>query len=50
MSLKREKSEGEKKQDERIKENLRGVNWDFTGMSYPEFEDLFEDRDPFEFL
>lgn len=44
------KTEGEKEQDERIKENLREVNGDFTGMSYDEFQDLFEDRDPFEFL
>lgn len=37
-------------QDERILENLRDVGYDFRGMSYDEFQDLFEDRDPAEFL
>ena len=35
-------------QDERIKDNLKGV--DLNGISLEDFEDLFEDRDPFEFL
>ncbi len=37
-------------QAERIKENLDEVmdNGGFTSLA--EFEDLFEDRDPFEFL
>ena len=35
-------------QTERIKENLEGV--DFEKIGFFEFDDLFEDRDPFEFL
>ncbi len=33
-------------QAERILENLGDVR----GMNYDQFQDLFEDRDPFEFL
>jgi len=50
MPSKPEKTQGQKDQDERIKENLRDCDRDFSGMSYMEFEELFEDRDPFEFL
>ena len=35
-------------QTERIMENLQGVDW--TKIGFNEFDDLFEDRDPFEFL
>lgn len=35
-------------QADRIKENLRAA--DFSKMSFNEFDELFEDRDPFEFL
>ena len=44
------KSASEREQDERIQENLRDVNGDFRGMNYQQFQDLFEDRDPCEFL
>jgi hypothetical protein len=49
---KREKSESEKEQDERIEENLKFLNEAMTTrpVSYAEFEATFEDRDPFEFL
>ena len=39
---------GEQEQSLRIWENLEDV--DFEDMTFSEFEDLFEDRDPFEFL
>lgn len=38
----------EKDQTERIKGNLKDA--DFENMSYEDFEELFEDRDPAEFL
>lgn len=43
-----DKTQGEKDQDERIRENLADL--DFEDMSFEEFEDMFEDRDPTEFL
>jgi hypothetical protein len=39
---------GADEQAERIKENLKGVDYD--NLSLADFEDLFEDRDPMEFL
>jgi hypothetical protein len=39
---------GEREQNERIRENLLYADWE--EMTFFEFEDLFEDRDPFEFL
>jgi len=39
---------GYDEQTQRILSNLEGV--DFTTLSLWEFEDLFEDRDPFEFI
>jgi hypothetical protein len=39
---------GSEEQSLRIWENLEDV--DFEDLSLEEFEDLFEDRDPFEFL
>jgi hypothetical protein len=47
------KSLGEIEQDERIKENLELAIEEHGGlglMSYNEFEEIFEDRDPFEFI
>ncbi len=41
-------TEPEPSQDERIRENLRGA--DFENMTFEDFEDMFEDRDPCEFL
>ena len=41
-------TDGEKEQNERIKSNLAKVDW--TRTSPEELEDVFEDRDPFEFL
>jgi hypothetical protein len=41
---------GKSEQDERIEQNLDDVNYDFRGMNYDQFQDLFEDRDPFEFI
>ena len=35
-------------QAERIKENVKYADWD--DMNLDDFEELFEDRDPFEFL
>lgn len=35
-------------QADRIRENLRDVDWDRISLN--DFEELFEDRDPFEFL
>jgi hypothetical protein len=37
-------------QAERIVENLRDIDYNFRGMNYDQFQDLFEDRDPVEFL
>lgn len=48
--MSKQKSQGEVEQDDRIKENLASVGHDFRGMRYDEFQDLFEDRDPVEFL
>jgi hypothetical protein len=39
---------GKEQQDERIKENMKDA--DFENMSFNDFEDMFEDRDPMEFL
>ena len=39
---------GTEEQDLRIWENLEDV--DFEDMRFDEFEDIFEDRDPAEFL
>jgi len=36
------------KQTQRITEELEGVEWETLTLS--EFEDMFEDRDPLEFL
>lgn len=35
-------------QDKRIKANLLAVDW--ANTSYEELEDIFEDRDPLEFI
>jgi hypothetical protein len=35
-------------QTQRITEELESVEWDT--LTFSEFEDMFEDRDPFEFL
>jgi hypothetical protein len=35
-------------QDERIREKVADVNWE--KMTFGEFDEIFEDRDPFEFL
>lgn len=43
-----DKSQGEKDQDERIRENLADLDPD--DMSFEDFEDAFEDRDPAEFI
>lgn len=37
-------------QDSRIKENLNYAMDNFEDYSFQDFEDIFEDRDPFEFL
>lgn len=42
------KTQGEIDQDNRIKENIRDLDWDH--MTLQDFEDAFEDRDPFEFM
>lgn len=39
---------GKEQQDERIRENMRGM--DLNTMTLEDFEDMFEDRDPMEFL
>jgi len=44
----KEISQGEKEQNERIRENLFYADWD--EMTFDEFEEMFEDRDPTEFL
>jgi hypothetical protein len=41
-------TEGEREQNERIKTNLLEVDWSNTSLA--ELEDVFEDRDPLEFL
>jgi len=41
-------TDGEKEQNERIKSNLAEVDWKNTSLD--ELEDIFEDRDPLEFL
>jgi len=46
--MSKEISDGEREQNERIEENLRTFDWE-NADSY-DFEDVFEDRDPFEFL
>lgn len=38
----------EPSQDERIRENMKDIDWD--SMTIDDFEDIFEDRDPMEFL
>ena len=43
-----DKTQGEKDQDARIRENLQYA--DFDEMDFEDFEDMFEDRDPIEFL
>jgi hypothetical protein len=37
-------------QTERIKEAIKDIDFSDPDMTYKDFEDLFEDRDPFEFL
>ena len=39
---------GTESQDLRIRENMQDIDWD--DMTFEEFEDMFEDRDPTEFL
>lgn len=41
---------GEQEQTERIMENLREYQQNAEEYSYEDFEEIFEDRDPFEFL
>jgi hypothetical protein len=41
-------TDGEKEQNKRIKANLAEVDWTHTSLE--ELEDVFEDRDPLEFL
>jgi hypothetical protein len=46
-------SEGEREQNERIRENMLDAEAIYGGiglMPYQAFEEMFEDRDPFEFL
>jgi len=46
--MSREISDGEREQNERIKENLRDFDWSTANLY--DLEEIFEDRDPFEFL
>ena len=39
---------GELEQDKRIRENMKYIDWD--NDSFSEIEEMFEDRDPCEFL
>ena len=39
---------GTEAQDLRIRENMEDIDWE--DMTFEEFEDMFEDRDPTEFL
>jgi hypothetical protein len=41
-------SAGELEQNDRIEDNLKGFDW--ANASLSDMEDLFEDRDPIEFL
>jgi len=41
---------GEQEQTERIIENLREYQQNTEEYSLEDFEEIFEDRDPFEFL
>jgi len=41
---------GEQEQTERIIENLREYQQNTEEYSLADFEEIFEDRDPFEFL
>jgi hypothetical protein len=41
-------SRGEQEQNERIHENLQYADW--GSMTFDDFEEMFEDRDPLEFL
>lgn len=41
---------GEQEQTARIIENLREYQQNAEEYSYEDFEEIFEDRDPFEFL
>jgi hypothetical protein len=41
-------TDGEREQNERIQENMTDVDWE--NLSLDEFEEMFEDRDPMEFL
>lgn len=41
---------GEQEQTERILENLREYQQNTEEYSLEDFEEIFEDRDPFEFL
>jgi hypothetical protein len=46
-------SDGEREQNERIRENMRDAEaayGNIYSMDYDEWEEMFEDRDPFEFL
>ena len=46
-------TDGEREQNERIRENMLDAEaeyGDITLMPYRAFEEMFEDRDPFEFL
>jgi hypothetical protein len=50
---KKEISQGEREQNERILQNMLDAEaeyGDITLMPYVAFEEMFEDRDPFEFL
>ena len=40
----------EQSQTERIKENLKEYQENFEDYTLSDFEEIFEDRDPFEFL
>jgi len=43
-------SEGEKEQNERIKENVKDYHENPEDYTFNDFEEMFEDRDPFEFF
>ena len=42
--------DGEQSQTERIRENLKEYQENFEEYTLSDFEEIFEDRDPFEFL
>ena len=41
-------TDGEREQNERIRENMKYIDWE--NDSFSDIEDAFEDRDPTEFL